>query len=118
MSSMRTTTYARAKVRFCINSNLLQDPRRNPGPRPDLNKYALLQQGCVLGLNRLFPIGRCVMTQTPHIRCECRYLVGRKLRATHRRHMAAILFWLRYTFGDRFLDYRIAAIAPQPFLAR
>jgi len=56
------------------------------------------------------------MAQAPHIRCERRYLVGRKLRPTHRRHGAAILFRLRHTFGYRFRDSGIAAIAPQPFL--
>ena len=29
---------------------------------------------------------RCPMAQTPHIGCDRRYLVGGKLRATHRRH--------------------------------
>src|SRR5579863_9798330 len=66
---------------------------------------------------RLIPIGRGAMADGPYIRRDRRQLVGRKLRATHRRHWAAIFFWLRHAFGDCFLDSGIAAIAPQPFLA-
>src|SRR5271170_5407644 len=46
-----------------------------------------------------------------------RHLIRGKLRATHRRHGATELFGLCYTLVDCFLDRRVAAIAPQPFLA-
>lgn len=57
------------------------------------------------------------MAEAPHIRCDRRSLVGRKLRAPHWWHWAAKLLWLRHALNYGFLDSGIAAIAPLPILS-
>ena len=61
-----------------------------------------------------WPLGLAVsaVAQTPDICGDRGQLIGRKLRSAHRRHWAAILFWLRHTFGYRFRDSGIATVAP------
>src|ERR1700731_1665923 len=88
-------------------------------PKADFsNQYSSSLSDHGSRLQALIPIRSPPMAQPPNLSRKRRHLVGRKLRPTHRRHRAAILFWLRHTFGYRFLNSGIAAIAPHPFLAR
>src|SRR6202007_1035193 len=68
-------------------------------------------------LVELIAITRSAMAQTPHTSCDRRCLVWSQLSATHRRHWAAVLFWLRYAISYRLLDSGIATIAPEPLFA-
>src|SRR3954453_22385907 len=56
-----------------------------------------------------------VVAQAPDERGYRRQLLRGEFGSAHRGHWRAILFRLRHPFGDRFLDCRITAVAPQPF---
>src|SRR6516165_3128114 len=58
-----------------------------------------------------------LIVERPDIVSEREHVGGRKLRAAHRRHGAAVILGIGHAVGDGLCDRRNTAVAPQPMLA-